>query len=478
MTYLVNEVSTYGLHSRPAPLPLPPTAALASRAAAVTFDELPGEVVLLAKQCLLDTVGVAIAGASEPVTRILRATIDADWAAGDGPGPNAGRDSGPSSFLDGTGRRGSAWTAALVNGTAAHALDFDDMHPAMSSHPSAPLVPALLAVGEAIGASGPALLSALVAGFELECRVGAAMMPSHYARGFHTTGTVGSLGAAAGVAHLLGFSARQFEETLGVAASGGAGLKIVFGTMTKPLQAGRAAANGVLAARLVEQGLTSALGVIEGAHGLAATQADALDLTILGQPFGAPWTILSNVFKLHAACGFTHGAIDAALAVRGQLDPAKIKTVDLEVHPDLLSAANIEQPTTPLEAKFSVRFVTALALASGQVAAEQFVPSVIGDAALGRIAASIRLVAVPDLPRLGARLTVTTDDCAVSTAVRDAGQPHWQDTPAEQSAQLTAKFDSLVAPVLGSARSRLLQEAIMTAEALPDVRALLRRAAE
>ena len=187
------------------------TRSIAASARTISFESLPADVVVLARQCVLDWFGVTLAGADEPLARMLR-----DEALENGGNPQA--------TVIGGGMRTSVQQAALINGAASHALDFDDVQMTMSGHPSVPVIPALLALAEHRGASGADFIAAFVAGFEVECRVGALVMPGHYSTGFHATGSLGTFGAAAACAHLMGLSEEQWLHALGIAGALAAGL--------------------------------------------------------------------------------------------------------------------------------------------------------------------------------------------------------------------------------------------------------------
>src|SRR5437667_9684600 len=207
-----------------------------------------------AARALLDTIGVMLAGASESAAASVQQVV-------------AQESSGLQCSVLGTGLRTSATNAALANGTAAHAHDYDDMCFVSLAHPSAPLVAAALAVAELDGRPGRGLLDAYVVGFELEARLGRAMNPRHYQRGWHCTSTIGTIGAAAAAARLLDLDEAAAGHALAIAASEACGLKENFGTMVKPLHAGLAARNGVLAALLGRAGMTAAAGALIGPQG-------------------------------------------------------------------------------------------------------------------------------------------------------------------------------------------------------------------
>lgn len=448
----------------PAPEPeeLPgATAGLAARAAALRLADIPDDVVTVAKQCVLDLFGVAIAGSAEPGPRMVRAAVLGDSAAG------------RSSLFGAPAARTSASAAALVNGTAAHALDFDDVLTPMTGHPSAPVLPAAFAVAEERGLSGARLLEAFISGVETECRIGTAVAPGHYGRGFHATGTVGTFGAAAAVARLLDAGTTAMEMALGVAASQAAGLKAQFGTMTKPLHAGSAAAGGLLAARLAVQGFTSAPDIITCAQGFAATQADCVDRRVLSAPFGAPWHMLRTLFKMHASCHYTHSAFEAVRSLRDRVAVDDVSRVVLRVHPDLLAACGIPEPRTGLEAKFSLRFVAALALARGNAGPGQLTDEVARAPELCAVRDRVEVAPSARVPHFTCECLVETADGSSYTASHDSEKPAWRHSPAEQSPPLLEKFAALTKPALGSRPSSDLASAIMRLEEVTDVSALL-----
>lgn len=237
------------------------TASLARYAASLTFETLPLPVVEIAAQCFLDWAGVAIAGRGEPLVAKVR-----DLALFEGGAPQA--------TIVGHGARLSVSQAALVNGTMGHALDYDDVN--MIGHPSAPVVPGVLALAEHLGSGGRDALTAFVAGYEIESRIGAFMGASHYARGWHSTATLGSFGAAAAAGWVLRLHAGQFRHAFGIAGTLAAGLKASFGTMAKPLHAGHAAQTGVRAALLASRGFEANNNILEAPQGFGATQSDSV----------------------------------------------------------------------------------------------------------------------------------------------------------------------------------------------------------
>lgn len=418
------------------------TAALVEQARSVGTTPLPDAVRALARQCVLDTLGCALAGSGEELTRILFADAETDGGT-------------PAASVIGHPKRLPAPAAALVNGAAAHALDFDDVNMAMPGHPSVAILPGLLALAEATGAGGAAVEAAFVAGYEFACRVGRLIAPGHYdGLGFHATGTVGALGAAASCAHLLGLDQARFAAAIGIAATQAAGLKSMFGTMCKPLHAGNASALGLRAARLAARGFTSRADALECAQGFARTHSpDFRPDAALAEPAGG-FHILANLFKYHAACYLTHAPIEAARTLREQhhLTPERIARVTLALDEACARVCDIAEPRTGLEAKFSLRLTTAMALAGIETGAlASYSEATAADAALVALRDKVTCAFAPRGPHTLADVRVELTDGTVLTARHDSGVP--ASDVAAQGRRIEAKFLALAAPVLGAARA-------------------------
>src|SRR4051812_30597947 len=279
------------------------TRTLAERASTVSYDALPETVRALARQCVLDYYGVALAGADDPLVAIM---LDELSEAG----------GNPQASLIGRATRLPMLSAALVNGAIGHALDYDDVNLAMPGHPSVAILPGLIALAEMRRSSGREVIAAFVAGYETACRIGMALRPGHYDRGFHATGTVGCFGAAAACAHLLGLDADATAQALGIAGTQAAGLKSQFGTMCKPFHAGKASQSGLLAARLAARGFSSRPDLVECEQGFALAHGPDFDVqAALAEPANG-FHIHANLFKYHAACYLTHGPIECARQIR------------------------------------------------------------------------------------------------------------------------------------------------------------------
>lgn len=414
------------------------------------FETLSPETITVSKHCLLDFLGVTIAARDEPLVRIVK-----DQAEEEGGHPQA-------SIVAG-GKKVTISQAALINGCASHAHDYDDVHTAMSGHPTVPVAPAVLALAEKDNRSGKDLILSLVTGIDAECIVGRYMGPSHYARGFHATATLGSLGAAAACANLLGLNVEQSSNALGIAATQAAGLKSMFGTMCKPFHAGKAASNGLLAAQLAARGFDSQKSVLEIEQGFGLTHADELSDTSFAKALEQVSFVPTTLFKYHAACYLTHSALEAAKALRTELECTvdDIETVEITVNRGHFSVCNIQQPATGLEAKFSLRFATAMVLSGIDTASiHQFNDVLTRQPAMVELRDKISVRAFPE-------------DGHVESAVRillKSGREldrQWNvaipETDLElQQQKLTQKFRSLVDPVLGAERSERIISLIDT----------------
>jgi len=436
------------------------TRALVEAVRGIRYDDIPDEAREVARHCTLDFLGTALAGSHEALTDILVSEIVRSEAARE-------------ARLIGRSERASRLTAALVNGAAGHALDFDDTHTTMAGHPSVPVLPALLALGEAERVDGRALLTALVAGIELECRLGALLGFGHYVAGFHSTGTVGTFGAAAACAHLLGLDENAWARALGLAGTQAAGLKCSFGTMAKPLHAGRAASAGLLAALLARRGFTAQARILEVSQGFAATHNGAEPSIATLEPYAGRFLIRETLFKYHAACYLTHAAIEAAAQLRkqGHTDADAIGAVEVHVSPVVLGACNIEAPTTGLEGKFSLRATTALALLGDDTSdLATYSDAKMREPRLIALRDRVRVVPTEESAPTQARVVVETQGRQAEAAA-DTGIPAVD--LAVQRDKLRRKFLALATPVLGVAAANRLGDAALSVHELTSVEDLM-----
>ena len=440
------------------------TQVLALRAASWRREDIPEPAHELVRQCILDYLGVALAGAGDELVRLLIDEMNESGGA-------------PQASIIGHELRLPALSAALVNGAGAHALDYDDVNMAMPGHPSVAILPALLALAELRRSSGREVATAFVAGYETACRIGAALRPGHYNLGFHSTGTIGSFGAAAACARLLGLDAETTAIALGIAGTQAAGLKSQFGTMCKPFHAGKAAQTGLLSARLAARGFSSRADIVECVQGFALTHGpDFAPEAALAEPERG-LHLFANLFKYHAACYLTHAPIECARRLRAdhRLEPDAIAGVTLRLDSSCERVCNIPAPIDGLESKFSLRQTVAMALAGiataslGAYSAENA-----RDPTLVGLRERVVLDWQDSWPQTLSELELELADGRRLTARHDAGVPATD--IADQSQRLAVKFDALVEPVLGSSRTRELRETIAGLDDVADIGTLARLA--
>ncbi len=451
----------------------PLQAALAERILATRFADLPAEAVHWAKIGILDTVAVTIAGAVEPVTRII----------GDSVGLGAGMGNGDGHCLIfGRDQRAPLLQAILINGTASHALDFDDVNRFVGGHPSVMVAPPAWALAEARGLSGQAVIAAYVAGFETACRMGRAVHPHHYDKGWHPTATVGIFGTVATAAHAMALDATQTGTALAIAASQASGLKANFGTMTKPFHVGHTLRNGVLAALLAENGLTASDHVFEDAQGyFQVFNGDGTyDADKALADWGAPWDIVATGpgLKQYPCCGSTHPGIDCLLDLRAKhrLGADNVIAIEMLTNPLRLPHTDNPEPRSGLEGKFSLHYVLARALVDGHVGLDHFDDAAVAEPDLRPIMGRITAGAHPEMGpesdnQFGAEVTVTMTDGSRHTARIDNRVCRGPADPMSD-AELWTKFTDCVGRVLPTDRHRPLYDALMDLENAPDLSAL------
>jgi len=420
------------------------TATLARASSQVVFESLPDEIAELTRQCLLDWLGVTIAGARQPLVQIL-----VDETADQGGHPQA--------TLIGRSTKVSTRQAALVNGAASHALDYDDVNWTLQGHPSVAIIPGLLGLAEHRRASGKDFIAAFVAGYETACKVGRLVSPSHYQRGFHATSTVGAIGAAAACASLLQLDPDKTAHAFGIAATRAAGLKSMFGTMCKPLHAGSAAENGLLAALLAARGFDSRKDVLECAQGFADTQSDGPSVEAALKRPRAGYYLRENLFKFHAACYLTHSAIDCCARLRHEagLRPSDVSEVVVQADSGVGGVCNIQEPDSGLEAKFSLRLTSAFALAGIDTASiTSYSAENCADPLLVSLRDKVRVEFQSGWPATRTAVAIGLSDGRCLRAEHDSGIPA-ADLEV-QGSRLVSKFHSLVDPLLPSGSAEAL----------------------
>ena len=421
-------------------------------------DDLPADVRRVAGDCLVDWLACTLAGLAEPVSGIVAAATDEE-----GGHPHA-------TFI-GHASKGTVLQAALVNGTASHALDYDDVNLAVPGHMSAAIIPGLLALAEQQGSSGAEFIAAFVAGYETACRIGKLVEPAHYANGFHATATIGSLGAAVACAHLLRLAPEQAAQAVGLAATQAAGLKAMFGTMAKPLHAGLASRAGLQSVLLARKGLTTRADALECAQGFAQVHGSDFHVAdALAEPAGG-YHLLANLFKFHAACYSTHSTIEAVASLRQEhsIDADAVESIRV-VAGEGCTICNIQEPTTALEAKFSLRIAAAFALLGVETSRVSEWDRATEPPVLAvRDRVGVKLV--PGMGLSDSVVTVRLRDGRELRRSHDCGVPMADKT--KQSTRLLAKLTALAAPVLGQPPSPRLLELLSTVDRQKDLRELV-----
>ena len=434
------------------------TRKLAENGVGMRYDQLPADVVSIAKCCFIDWLGVTLAGAKEDLSRILQ-----DEAREEGAKEQAS--------VVGGGFKTSLMQAALLNGTASHALDYDDVNLLMVGHPTVPVVPGILALAERDGGNGKDFITAFVAGVETEVRVAMLMGESHYVKGWHTTGTVGTFGAAAAAARMMGLDADACITAFGIAATQAAGLKSNFGTMCKPLHAGKAAANGLYAALLARRGFTSNNEILECSQGFGDTQSASFSPDKALDGLGSSFVTRGILFKYHAACYGTHASIEAATLMREKhnLTPERIEKIEVRVPESYQKMCNIQNPQTDLEAKFSLRFTTAMALAgesTGKIS--NYSPEMCNDPTVVYLRDRIKVVPESNWEHANSEVIVSTNDGVVLRQMADASIP--ESDQERQWFRVSTKFQELAEPVIGKDRAEAVVEKVGRLEAQSTLR--------
>ncbi|MDR7484634.1 MAG: MmgE/PrpD family protein [Armatimonadota bacterium] len=394
----------------------------------VEAREIPDQVRALATHHLVDGIAVILAGATEECGAMVRAHL----------GEVGGR---PQATVLGTPLRAPLQLAAWANGTAGHAMDYDDTQLAtdprniygLLTHPTVPTLAGALAAAEDVDASGADLLDAYIIGVEVACRIADAVDPRHYRDGFHSTGTMGVFGAAAAAARLYRCNLDQTLRALGLAASMSAGLRENFGTMTKPFHAGRAAENGLLAVLLARRGWTAARNILEAGRGFYRAAAGGYDPAKIEGMLGRPYFFIAPgiSIKPYPSGSLSHPAQDVLLDLVRQHDirPEQVERIDVGVHSHVPNALIHTRPTTALEGKFSLQFQMAIGVLDRAAGLPQFTDAKVRDPRTRMLMERVHVHVDPEIDALGyneMRMTVaiTLADGRRITGRADAARGH------------------------------------------------------
>jgi 2-methylcitrate dehydratase PrpD len=438
-----------------------PLEAIASWSAGPAVERLPQEAVALVRRAFLDTIAVTLLGSRLEAPRIV-AALELE------------RGGKPQSSVIAMKCKADAVSAALINGTSAHAELFDDNNAPMIAHPSAPLVSALLPLAQVRGASGREVIHAYAAGFEIGVKLGRMLNPKLYEQGWHVTRVLGVLGATAACCRLLRLDAKRSGAALGIAASMASGIRQNFGTMTMALHVGLTARDAVHAALLAERGFGADAAALHGKYGFLPVFASQNPPLL---PLGEPFELLASgiIFKPWPCGAPTHAAVDAALALHRRIggDVGRIRRVTCLVHPWNAMTLREEEPRDPLQAKVSLRYCVAAALRDGELSYRHFSAEGIADAGLAALRRLIEVRTADDLPdnnEFPAELRLELAGGEVLAERREI--PPGGSTRPLSEQDVLAKLRSCAAVALEPKATERVIDKVRRLEALPEIDSL------
>lgn len=445
---------------------------IAARICDFNLYAISPEAYRLAKTAIIDTLGVTIAGVTEPCTTLLLDTPGVATAPG-------------TCSIFGTSRQTSALDATFINGTASHALDYDDFSQPMGGHQSAPLVAPLMALAEERGLSGLQLLQSYIVGIETEIRLARAVNFYHYDKGWHPTATLGVFGAAAASAHLLGLNPQQVSTAMAIAASFASGLKANFGTMVKPLHVGQCARNGLLATLMAQVGYDANPAALEHQQGFfnAFNGPGNFNADLIFKDWAQPLEVLSPSMglKQFPCCGSAIPAVAMALQLRQEepLEITDIEKIEILPHKRRLPHTNNPDPQSPLAAKFSVQYAVCLALLKGAPKLNDFEGTAHFDPEVRKLMAKTIARAHPDMPedsleQFGAEVIITLKSGVQLSRRVNSLIGRGGDNPLSTD-ELWEKFSDCAQRSMDAARIRPLFDALDALESVKDIRQITAR---
>lgn len=446
-----------------------------------TFQDFPAEAVAIGKRCAIDGLGVTLAGTTTDGSAILR-----DYVRGSGTGTAEATVFGAAPF------RTTAASAALLNAAAGHAMDWDDTQLSTTpdrifgllTHPTLPPLIAALAVGERLRVSGQKLLEAFLVGFELECKIAEAISPAHYKKGFHSSGTIGTFGAMAAAAKLLDLDEERLSHALSIAASLSSGIRVNFGTMTKPLHVGRAAQNGITAAELASRGFTGGRDGLDPPWGFfqVFSHGEGAELDRFVGKLGKPFTIVSPGVSIKPyPCGVLgHPTMDAmrTLVTTHDVKPGQIKAIRVRAGSNILNPLRYTIATNELEAKFCPPFMVSAIALRRKAGIHEFTDEFVRSAPVQEMMRRCETVLDAAIEAKGwekIRSTVEVDLADGRTLVQEADERYrgGPDHPFTRE-DLVEKFTDCAELVLPQAALDETVSMVESLETLPDVTALVK----
>lgn len=433
---------------------------IAEFAVRTQFEDLPADVVHEAKRDIINVLSTSLYSARDPSLQYLLDMFNEEGSR-------------PRATIWGANARSGLANAALANGYLAHLEDYDDTHFPTVVHPTAPTLPAAFAIGEEAGSSGRDLITAVALGVETVCRASLSVHPWHYDAGWHITGTMGVFGGAIAAAKMLGLDVDGTVTALGAAGTQAAGVREAFGTMTKPMHAGRAAQAGVVSALLAKKGFTAAPAILEGRRGVMTVMSSQHDLSRLTDGLGERWEIFNNGLKPYSCGVVSHPAIDAAIAlqIRPGFDASAVESIDADVHhlvPELMGRM---EPDVGLAGKFSCAHCISVGLVDGAAYPAQFADAKVKDPLLTELRRKVKFNVVEGMGEDQVELHLTMKDGSVlSERVEHAtGSPQ---NPLSDE-RLEEKFLILATPTLGEADAKSLLERLWRLDEVSNLSGLV-----
>lgn len=440
------------------------------------YEDLPGEVVRLTKQMIIDGTAVMLSGPLEDSYKVLTTYLKLLGGPGE-------------ASVVGGGFTAPAQFAALGNGLAGHALDYDDTQLSTApsrvygllTHPTTPALGATYPVAEMLDVSGKDLMLAFAIGVEVECKIAEAILPNHYQQGFHSTGTIGTFAACAAAAKLLGLDHQQLKYAIGIAASEAAGLRANFGTMTKPYHAGRASQNGVAAAQLAQLGFEADPTGLDGRWGFFQVTAGGVEAGYISGKLGSPWSVVTPGVSIKPyPCGsLGHPSMDAMLDLLLEHDvkPADIKEIRLATNSMVLEPLRYNEPADNLQAKFSIPFALGILALERKAGIQQYTDEVVNRPDVRAMMAKVKPYRDQAIEALGfdlirSRVEIELNDGTQlkKEASISRGTPQRPFTPAE----LRDKFLDCSAHLMPTAEADQILETLRSLDTLPNVRSFVR----
>jgi 2-methylcitrate dehydratase PrpD len=460
------------------------TAAVAAFIEQSSFATFPEKAIVEARRCLIDGFGVVLAGSTVRGSAIVR-----DYVRSLGEQAHAGSGDAGATILGSERLRASAARAALANGASGHAMDYDDTQLSSSpdrvfgllTHPTVPVLAASLAVGERLNVSGRAFIEAFLTGFEVECKMAEAINPNHYQRGFHSTGTLGTFGAAASAAKLLKLTSGQIAHALGMAASASSGIRVNFGSMTKPLHAGRAAENGIVAAELAARGFTAGDDPLDGEWGYFQVLGGGVDAARITPALGKPFSIVDPgvSFKPYPCGSLGHPTMDAMLKIVTDHDvkPEQVARIRVRAGSNILNPLRYRTAKTELEAKFCLPFMMASIALRRRAGIREFTDEFVSSAPVQAMMARVETKFDPEIEARGfdKMRSVVEVELSDGRTLTQAADERYRGGPEKPftRADLHEKFTDCASLVLPADRIRRALELVESIETLKSVRELV-----